>query len=1112
MNHSASTKSTITFIIFIFLLWVPFTCTASQGKNTTADKLPIKIANSDFESIPDQGGLPVYWQRVTDRPLMNGSPRHPHPILPESQLPIITGEKNKGRQSSCCLRFEHPVATSSTVISQPLSLKVGHLYRLSGWIQTENATTDPIYRYPTPVAACLTMASFPFTNHSQALGGNSNWQEVAVLFIATQPQDQVRLHLGFNGPAKGVARFDDISLEEVTDVSAYIPMESVRWFGPAYRYDDKGWIFVHIQGKPYERGYQYGYLLAEDIAAYIAKLAYEEDKDEPQRGWDQLRRLTDTVFLRQFDPEYLEEMKGIADGAAKNGAEFDDEPIDFIDIVTLNSVIDIGQLNSALRRTGHALSGCSFLKAEEELDIPLKQHKCSGFTCTGPATANGEIVFGQIFMWGGYTGVHWNVICDIKPEKGYRLVYETFPGGIHSGADIYVNGAGIMIGETTVSQTPYEIDSTPQSNRIRKAAQYGGSIDEVVKILEFKNNGMYTNDWLLGDAKTNEVGILLLGTHKSKLWRSSTGIFPGNTKGFYWSNNNNKDPEVRKEYIHNTDNAPYDLIFTPWNRDIAFYDFYQQYKGKIDAIAGVDLWASSPINRAHACDGKITTSAMAKNLMFLAHFGKVTLREKFPHKNNRMLRDYPNATPHLSLGYSVVAPKWITEKLQLLKQQQDEKEKRKGIVPANGIKKDKKKEYNIQQAPGVFSFDSRYLWHNTVYPKSSHENWFVSGTAAYWNILDKLAEKEKEAEAITYLSESLAALNNQLLYTISREGAVVPTQVERRYDRYGDYRIPRIRGTYALHQLRLYLGNQLFAKVMNHIHDRYREKPMTTANMIAAVEKISKRPVKDFIMQWINRSDQPQATIKLTKNSRTGEKWNIRLLVEQPASHPAYHFFTTIAVKSANSTSYHKVEISSKSQEVVLEGTGNPRSVIFNAGYDVPLQNENFYTWSNFYDDFQHTLIVYGTNRQDEANHTLAQRFQTRVADRYSEILPPLRKDSEISAAELAQHDLIVIGGVADNSLVNRIIKKTTLDLVCGKNYFTWQGKTYGQWDDGLFVVLPNPFNPAKVVYLVIANSALQLYHMTNQVPRLPSWAVFKKDEISEKGNHYAKEWVQLIR
>ncbi len=289
---------------------------------------------------------------------------------------------------------------------------------------------------------------------------------------------------------------------------------------------------------------------------------------------------------------------------------------------------------------------------------------------TGPATKDGRPVFGQIFMWAGYTGVHFNVVADVVPSKGNRLVYQTYPGGIHSGTDFYMNSAGILIGETTVAQTPWNIDGTPMSNRIRKAAQYASSIDDVARILREKNNGMYTNDWPIADVKTNEVAILLLGTNKSKLWRTKEDLAPFGTPGFLWANNNPRDPEVRKEYGVQPDDAPYDLAFGPWDRDVAFRKWYDTVKGKIDAIETVNLWASSPINRPHACDGKVTTAEMAEKLVFLAHYGKVTLREKFPSAGNRRMPDHPGAIPHLTLGYAVFSPVFIAEKLKEAKAQE----------------------------------------------------------------------------------------------------------------------------------------------------------------------------------------------------------------------------------------------------------------------------------------------------------------------------------------------------------------------------------------------------------------------------------------------------------
>ncbi len=986
--------------------------------------------------------------------------------------------------------FTHNEWKKSTKHYEYINLKVGELYKLTGKIKTENALTNAIDRYPTSVAACLTMESFPFTNHSPAVGDTTDWKEVSIQFIATKSKDRIRVHLGFNGKAMGKAWFKDLKLEKSSDISTYIPPQTVKWFNKAYRYDDRGWIFVHIEGKPYNRGYQYGYLLSEEIVSYIKKLAYSEDKDNSVRGWNQLRRFTDAIMLRRYEDEYLEEMKGIADGAKKNGAKFSGRDIDLIDIVTLNSYTDIDSVNGALRKTANSISGRNFFKTEDELNIPLKQHKCSGFLANGPATKDNKIVFGQIFMWGGYTGVHWNVICDLVPEKGNRIVYETYPGGIHSGADFYINSAGIMMGETTVSQTPFNQDGTPQSNRIRKAAQYANSIDDVAKILKHKNNGMYTNDWLIGDTKTNEIAIFLLGTNKTKMWRSKKGNFPNGTKGFLWSNNNNKDPEVRKEYIPNKDNAPFDLVFRPWNRDIAFNEFFKKKNGIIDSIEGVNLWASSPINRSHACDGKITTTEMANNLTFLAHFGKVTLRGKFPHPDNRLLRAYPGATPHLSLGYSTASPIFITKKLI----------DQKGQIKVEKTEKELDSDYkNIKD---VITYSNRSLWFNTVFPASNKENWFISATASYWRILKYLPDTDKKA--YKYLTDQLSKLDISLNYTINREGDLQVVSAKRKYDGYNNYQIPRIKGTYLLHQLRLNVGNKKFSKIMNAIHDKYKNKKISNSNIISIAENISGKKLNSFINQWIDKKGFPSTTLKIDKIEKTkGGKWNLSISTLQ--NKELFHFYTDILIRTKNENIIKKIEINKKNQMAKFELNSKPEKVIFNHGNHIPEKRESYYIWSNFYDDFSNIKIVYGTKRQIEANHTFALKFQTAIADRYSEVFSPIFKDNEISKDDISNSDLILLGGTSDNTLTKDItdLIKNKYKLKTGKNYFKWQDKTYGSWDDGLFLVIPNPYNKKKIIYLIISNSALQLYHMTNKFPRnVKSWSIYKKEKIIKNGYH----------
>src|SRR5262245_37408510 len=102
---------------------------------------------------------------------------------------------------------------------------------------------------------------------------------------------------------------------------------SVKRHGAGYRYPQAGWIVLHIEGEPYERGFQHGQLLAAEIAGYLKCFAALQNSKAPTEGWKTTRTLVNALFVRKFEKEFLEEMKGIADGATAAGAKFDDRPI-----------------------------------------------------------------------------------------------------------------------------------------------------------------------------------------------------------------------------------------------------------------------------------------------------------------------------------------------------------------------------------------------------------------------------------------------------------------------------------------------------------------------------------------------------------------------------------------------------------------------------------------------------------------------------------------------------------------------------------------------------------------------------------------------------------------
>jgi len=152
-------------------------------------------------------------------------------------------------------------------------------------------------------------------------------------------------------------------------------------------------------------------------------------------------------------------------------------------------------------------------------------------------------------------------------------------------------------------------------------------------------------------------------------------------------------------------------------------------------------------------------------------------------------------------------------------------------------------------------------------------------------------------------------------------------------------------------------------------------------------------------------------------------------------------------------------------------------------------------------DDFSALLWVRGSSREVEANRTLSLLWRDVVADAFVEVLPPLETDAEVSDAELATHDLVVVGGPLDNAVAARMAWQWKLPLEVGKGYFRWQGKTYARPEDGIAVAFQNPWNPRRSAFLYLANSKVQTWLMLKAWQRgLPSWAVWKEGEVASKG------------
>ncbi len=630
---------------------------------------------------------------------------------------------------------------------------------------------------------------------------------------------------------------------------------SVQRYGPAYRYPQAGWIVLHVEGEPYERGVQHGRLLAPEIAAHVRCFAAVQSPKAPAEGWKHTRTLCNALFLRRYDAEFLKEMKGIADGASAAGARFDGRPIDLLDIVALNSWPEVDTLDSALDATPTGLEGLRFeLNGPRPKPAP-KPMRCSAFAATGPATKDGKIVFGHVTMSYFYPATFYNVWLDVKPTKGHRVLMQSYPGGIQSGLDYYLNDAGLLVCETTLAQTRFEIKGLTVASRIRQALQYADSIDKAVSILKELNNGLYTNEWLLADVKTNEIAMYELGTYKSKLWRSSKNEWYGGTEGFYWGCNNTKDLHVRLETIASNEGRPGQATFRPSDRDRTWLKLYDKYRGQIDADFGKLAFTTPPLAAYHSCDAKFTTTDLARDLKTWALFGPPLGRTWQPTLEER--HDYPELTPLVSNPWAILharAPKAHREKPVLAADLHDPEKSDNKFDKVGHSAEEREDDHKLAREPA---------WHGTILPATDADTWLAASFPACERVValekqlsqtagGKLKQEDREKIALALFAHRAGY---GLASRSQPEKPLKDTRSDLRTDEW--HRVAQGKGVLLLHALRERMGLKPFVEMMDEFGRKHAGKPVTTADFVAHAEKKSGQKLSDFFRVWLTETGLP---------------------------------------------------------------------------------------------------------------------------------------------------------------------------------------------------------------------------------------------------------------
>lgn len=339
------------------------------------------------------------------------------------------------------------------------------------------------------------------------------------------------------------------------------PQRDTRLKRAVRQAERNGWVYVRLEGAPAMIGFQHGFLLAPEIqdAQQIVSFLLERDTRKP---WQFFRDAARTTLWPHVEEQYRQELQGIAEGLNARGV-----PLDVWDVTALNAWLEFSPYYFQWWEKNQNISKLTPVTAREH---------CSAFVATGSYTKDGKPVIGHN-AWTGYMeGARWNIIFDIVPQSGHRILMDGFPGLIHSGDDFGINSAGIMITETTISQfSGYDPDGIPEFVRARKAMQYAASIDDFARIMKEGNNGGYANNWLVADRNTNEIADLELGLKNVTLRRTMDGYFIGSNF-----------PVSEKLAREETTFPLGDPSLSPNARRIRWEQLMAENKGKIDVAAG----------------------------------------------------------------------------------------------------------------------------------------------------------------------------------------------------------------------------------------------------------------------------------------------------------------------------------------------------------------------------------------------------------------------------------------------------------------------------------------------------------------------------------------------
>lgn len=264
------------------------------------------------------------------------------------------------------------------------------------------------------------------------------------------------------------------------------------------RQNKQGIWEMYLEGEAFERGVVHGKLAQEMVVNQEVNFVGEIKKIIPSEAYLKFLKYFIVWFNRDIDEsipeEYKKEIYGVSFSASP---EYSFIGSNYERILNYHAAHDIG----------HAL--------QDKKLVP----GCTSFGAWNSRTSDSSLIIGRNFdFFVGEGFAEDKIVCFIKPDSGYKLMYVTWAGftGVVSG----MNEKGLTV---TLNASKSDVPSaaaTPISVLAREILQYASNIKEAYAIAE-KRKTFVSESIMIGSAEDDKTYIIEKSPTKIDLFETT---------------------------------------------------------------------------------------------------------------------------------------------------------------------------------------------------------------------------------------------------------------------------------------------------------------------------------------------------------------------------------------------------------------------------------------------------------------------------------------------------------------------------------------------------------------------------------------------------------------